>query len=153
MYVLCISSKGAISQYDQFYEYHFSDEFHIPSGYHEFHSSPKKPGRKAKKRKRSNDPDRKKPKLTGYTLFMKEFNSTVRKENPSLEAKDVVQKVAQLWQSKSDEEKQEWKSKAEAKSNEEVDNGKETLERNDNNEKVDASKVEDNKKDSTSEVV
>lgn len=118
-----------------------------------FQSSPKKPGKKAKKRKRSNDPDRKKPKLTGYTLFMKEFNSTVRKENPSLEAKDVVQKVATLWNSLSDEEKQEWKSKAEARTNEGLDKGKETLDRKDNDEKVDASKVEDNKKDSTSEVV
>mmetsp|Transcript_24814 Transcript_24814/g.42230 ORF Transcript_24814/g.42230 Transcript_24814/m.42230 type:complete len:195 (-) Transcript_24814:94-678(-) len=112
---------------------------------------PKKPGRKPK-RKRANDPDRKKPKLTGYTLFMKEVNSTVREENPSLGAQNVVQRVAQLWNEKSEEQKQEWKSKAEDHSNENtkkdqgVDKEKATLERDDDNEKVNADKAEDNEK-------
>mmetsp|Transcript_25274 Transcript_25274/g.38230 ORF Transcript_25274/g.38230 Transcript_25274/m.38230 type:complete len:198 (-) Transcript_25274:141-734(-) len=116
-----------------------------------FQSAPKKPGRKPK-RKRANDPDRKKPKLTGYTLFMKEANSTVREENPSLNAQTVVQRVAQLWNEKSDEQKQEWKSKAEdhsnenAKKDEGVDKEKATSKREDGNEKVNADKAEDNEK-------
>eukprot|EP00986_Skeletonema_menzelii_P012747 scaffold7197_cov88-Skeletonema_menzelii.AAC.10 len=112
-----------------------------------FQTSPKKPGKKVK-RKRSIDPARKKQKkLTGYTLFMKEVNSTVRKENPSLDAKDVVQKVAQLWNEKSEEQKLEWKSKAEAKTNEGFDKEKVSLEEKGNNE------AEGNNKDQTSEVV
>jgi len=105
-----------------------------------FLNGPKKLGGKKPKRKRSNDPERKKPKLTGYTLFMKESNSTIREENPSLGAQDVVQKVAQLWNEKSEEQKQEWKSKAEKHGADEgVDKAKaNNLECNADNEKVNA---------------
>lgn len=124
-----------------------------------FQNSPKKLGGKKAKRKRSNDPERnKRPKqLTGYTLFMKEVNPTVREEDPSLGNQDVVQKVAQLWSEKSDEQKQEWKSKAEkynieaAKPDDGVDKAKaNNLERNDDNED---DKSEANKKNETSDIV
>lgn len=81
----------------------------------EHFQAPKKPGRKPK-RKRSNDSDRKKPKLTGYTLFMKEFGSTVRQDDPTLPAQHVVQRVAKIWNEKSEEQKQEWRAKAEEQS-------------------------------------
>ena len=130
-----------------------------------FQSPQKKPGRKPK-RKRSNDPERKKPKLTGYTLFMKEVNCTVREKNPELGAQTVVQEVAKMWNAKSDEQKEEWKSKAEDHSNEQAKkdegdgNGKTqkdeggdkeeaNLDQGEDNEKKNANKGGDSKKDKT----
>lgn len=124
-----------------------------------FQSVPKKLGGKKAKRKRINDPERNRRKqLTGYTLFMKEVNPTVREEDPSLGNQDVVQKVAQLWSEKSDAQKQEWKSKAEKHNNEVVaktdlgvDKAKaNNLERNVDNE---GDKAEANKKNETSDIV
>jgi hypothetical protein len=115
----------------------------------QFQSLPKKPGRKPKQ-KRGNEPERKKPKLTGYTLFMKEVNSTVREKNPTLGAQHVVQKVAQMWNEQSEEQKQEWKSKAEdhtvekAKTDEGGDKEKANLDQGDESEKVNAGEGGDN---------
>jgi hypothetical protein len=121
----------------------------------QFHSLPKKPGRKPKQKK-SDEPERKrkKPKLTGYTLFMKEVNSTVREKNPALGAQHVVQKVAQLWNEQSEEQKQEWKSKAEdhgdgdekAKNDDVGYKEKANLDEGDKSEKVNAGEEGDNEK-------
>ena len=84
-------------------------------GLEEHFQAAKKLGRKTK-RKRNNGPDHKMPKLTGYTLFMKEVGSHVRQEDPTLPAQHVVQRVAKLWNEKSEEQKQEWRAKAEEQS-------------------------------------
>lgn len=126
-----------------------------------FQNTPKNLGGKKTKRKRSNDPEQRnrRKQLTGYTLFMKETNPTIREEGPSLSNQDVVQRVAQLWSEKSDEQKQEWKSKAEkhnieaAKTDEGVDKAKakaNNLERNVDNE---GNEAEANKKNETSDIV
>ena len=118
-----------------------------------FSSPPNKRGRKTKK---SNDnKKRKKQKLTGYTLFMKETNSTVRENNPKLGTSEIVSTVAQMWNEKTDEQKQEWKSKADeinAKANvdEETDKTKPSKGEGDNEEGNEAADTFDEK---TSEVV
>lgn len=86
---------------------------------------------------------------------MKETNSTVRENNPKLGTSEIVSTVAQMWNEKTDEQKQEWKSKADeinAKANvdEETDKTKPSKGERDNEEGIETADTFDEK---TSEVV
>ena len=77
-------------------------------------SSLEKKKKKEKKKEEDGDTTTEKPKKkpTSYFLFMKETRPTVLKEHPELKVTEVSKKLGELWKALSDEEKEEWKVKA-----------------------------------------
>jgi hypothetical protein len=72
----------------------------------------KKRGRKPKPRKRKVNPNREKRKHTGYTLFMQENHRIVKASSPNLQNKDVISFVAKQWKDLREDQKIEWKERA-----------------------------------------
>ena len=67
-----------------------------------------------KPRARKSNPNRKKRKHTGYTLYMQEHYPAIKLSNPEFASKDVITIVAKEWADLSADAKVEWKSRAAA---------------------------------------
>ena len=72
---------------------------------------PKKAKTKAKAKSDSEE-DKPKKKMNAYVLFSKENRAQVKEENPDMDSKAVTKELAQQWKDLDDDEKQEWKDKA-----------------------------------------
>jgi hypothetical protein len=67
---------------------------------------------KATKAKSDSEEDKPKKKMNAYVLFSKENRAQVKEENPDMDSKAVTKELAQQWKDLDDDEKQEWKDKA-----------------------------------------
>jgi hypothetical protein len=67
-----------------------------------------------KPRARKANPNRKKRKHTGYTLYMQEHYPAIKEANPEFASKDVITIVAKEWADLAANVKAEWKSRAAA---------------------------------------
>ncbi len=49
---------------------------------------------------------------TAYIIFSSSMRAKVKEENPDIDAKEIVSKLAEMWKALSEEEKIEWNEKA-----------------------------------------
>lgn len=73
---------------------------------------PKKAKKTKAKAKSDSEEDKPKKKVNAYSLFAKENRAQVKEENPDMDSKAVTKELAQQWKDLDDDEKQEWKDKA-----------------------------------------
>ena len=66
---------------------------------------------KVKKEKKEDKPKKKRG-MTGYLLFSKENRATVKEELGDVKPTEVVTEVAKRWKALSDEEREEWNTRA-----------------------------------------
>jgi len=72
----------------------------------------KKSKKKEKKESEGSGEEKPKKKLTSYFLFMKDTRPGVAKSNPEFSVTEISKELGRMWKELSDEEKAEWKEKA-----------------------------------------
>jgi hypothetical protein len=90
----------------------------------------------------------KKPRFSGYHLFMKEHRVTVKEENPEIKPQELTSVVSKAWKSIGDDKKKDFNDRASANKEEYFLNKKSSLENDDTSsadEKVDKKGVKEKK--------
>ena len=72
----------------------------------------KKSKKKEKKESEGSGEEKPKKKLTSYFLFMKDTRPGVAKSNPAFSVTEISKELGRMWKELTDEEKAEWKEKA-----------------------------------------
>jgi hypothetical protein len=89
----------------------------------------------------------KKPRFSGYHLFMKEYRVTVKEENPEIKPQELTSIVSKAWKSVDDDTKKDFNDRASANKEEYFLKKKSSLENDDSSgdEKVDKKGVKEKK--------
>jgi len=90
----------------------------------------------------------KKPRFSGYHLFMKEYRVTVKEENPEIKPQELTSVVSKAWKSIGDDKKKDFNDRALANKEEYFLKNKSSLENDDTSsgdEKVDKKGVKEKK--------
>jgi len=69
--------------------------------------------KKKKKEKKAKDPNAPKKPQTAFFVYLREQRQVVKDKNPTMKPKELVSELGRLWKEMSDEDKKEFKDKAE----------------------------------------